>query len=160
MDAQAVDEKIRAIAAPAIAAAGVELVDVEIFGQAKRLVVRVTIDRPEGVGVEDCARFSRHLSDLLDVHDVIEPSYVLEVSSPGLDRPLKKPSDFKWAVGKRVKVTTRRPIDGENVFTGLLADFEDETVTLDIEGETVKLAISEVAKARLDVGDPFGRRKS
>lgn len=150
-------DKIMQAATPATIAAGVELLDVELFGQGGRTVVRLTIDKSEGVGIEDCASFSRHLGDILDVHEVIQSAYVLEVSSPGLDRPLKKDSDFVWALGRRVRLTLRRKLDGRHVLRGELTGYEDSRLTVERDGETRIVDQADVARARLDMGDPFKR---
>ena len=157
MKAEEIAAQIARLAAPALAAARLELVDVEVQPH-KQTLVRVLVDRPGGVGVEDCARLSRQLGDILDVHDLIASAYVLEVSSPGLDRPLKKPADFAWAVGRPVRLTTRRLVEGKNVLTGVLSGFEENVLTLESETGVFSLALDEVAKARLDI-DPFGREK-
>ena len=157
MKAEEIAAQIARLAAPALAAAGLELVDVEVWPRQKTLV-RVVIDRPGGVGVEDCARASRHLGDILDVHDPIASGYVLEVSSPGLDRPLKKPADFTWAVGRPVRLTTRAPVGGGNVLTGVLSGFEGGVLTLEAEAGVFRLGLDEVTKARLDI-DPFSQEK-
>jgi len=149
-------EKVRRLAQPALAASGLSLVDVEILGQGRKLLVRAVVDQPGGVGVEDCARLSRQLGDILEVHDLIDRPYILEVSSPGLDRALKKPSDFAWAVGKPIRLTVHQPREGQNVFSGLLTAFEDEVLTLDTGSASLKLPLSEVARARLNI-DPFRR---
>lgn len=156
MDEKEVVQRLREMASPALAATGLELVDVETGQQGKRMMVRMLVDKPGGVGVDDCAELNRFLSDLLDVHDPLEGSYILEVSSPGLDRPLKKPADFAWAVGKEVKLTMKSPGQGKNVFRGLLADFDGTTLTLEENDHQVELPLTDVAKARLDV-DPFRR---
>ena len=150
-----VTAQIRELAAPALKASGLEMVDLEVVPH-KRMLIRVIVDREGGVSVDDCAFLSRRLSDLFDVHDPIERAYVLEVSSPGLDRPLKKPSDFVWAQGKPVKVTIRRAEEGRDTFEGRLAGFEDGALTLETEAGEVRLDLSQVAKARLNV-DPFKR---
>ena len=157
MKTEEITAQIARLAAPALTATGLELVDVEVQPR-KQTLVRLVVDRPGGIGVEDCARASRQLSDILDVHDLIESGYVLEVSSPGLDRPLKKPADFAWAVGRPVRLTTRRPVEGGNVLKGILSGFEEDILTLEAETGVFSLALDEVAKARLDI-DPFGQEK-
>jgi len=156
MDQKEAAQRLRELAAPALAATGLELVDVETGWQGRRMMIRLVVDKPGGVGVDDCAELNRYLSDLLDVHDPLEGSYILEVSSPGLDRPLKKPADFAWAVGKEVKLTMKSPCQGKNVLRGLLADFDGTTLILEENDLKVELPLTEVAKARLDV-DPFQR---
>jgi len=156
LKAQDLAKKIREVTSPALIACGLDLLEVEVKPLARRLLVRAVVDSPQGVGVEDCARFSRQLGDLLDVHDFIAGSYTLEVSSPGLDRPLRKPADFFWAKGKPVKVTLKKPLEGQNVLTGTLMDFDGEVLNLKQGEQVFHLALNQVAKARLDF-DPFGR---
>src|SRR5947209_18677245 len=106
-------EKIRTIAARVAATYGVELVEVDLKGGGKARTLRITIDKPEGVTHEDCAMVSRDVSTILDVEDAVSgSSYTLEVSSPGLDRPLKSPEDYRRFTGSRLKLTTREPVNG------------------------------------------------
>jgi ribosome maturation factor RimP len=156
MDEKEAAQRLREMASPALAATGLELIDVETGRKGSRMMVRMVVDKPGGVGVDDCAELNRYLSDLLDVHDPLKGSYILEVSSPGLDRPLKKPADFAWAVGKEVKLTMKSPDRGKNVYRGLLADFDGTTLTLEENDLKVELPLIDVAKARLDV-DPYRR---
>lgn len=151
-------ERIARLAQPALAACGLELVDVETIGGQGRTTLRVVLDSSDGVGVEDCAKFSRLLGDILDVEDPIEANYVLEVSSPGLDRPLKKPAHFAWAQGKDVRITLRQPLEGRNVFRGRLVSFDEQTnkINLEVDDGELVVDLDELARARLDV-DPFGR---
>ncbi|MBW2618978.1 MAG: ribosome maturation factor RimP [Deltaproteobacteria bacterium] len=157
MKTEEIIAQIARLAAPALATDRLELVDVEVQPR-KKTLVRLVVDRPGGVGIEDCARLSRQMGDILDVHDLIESGYVLEVSSPGLDRPLKKPADFAWAVGRPVRLTSRRPVEGGNVLRGILRGFEEDVLTLEAETGVFSLALDEVAKAKLDI-DPFGQEK-
>ena len=154
--AETVTEKLKELARPALAATGLELVDVETAGDQKRLRLRVVVDKPGGVNVDDCAELNRYLSDILDVHDLIEDSYVLEVSSPGLDRPLKTEEHFAWAVGREVRLNLRRPASGRNVVVGELAAFDGRELTLRVGEESRSIPLEDVARARLHV-DPFGR---
>src|SRR5215470_14521685 len=110
-------EKIREIAGRVAGTFGVELVEVELMGGGKARTLKITIDKPEGVTHEDCANVSRDLSTVLDVEDAVAGgSYLLEVSSPGLDRKLFHAADFERFVGSRVKLTTRDPVDGNRHF--------------------------------------------
>lgn len=156
MSGSVIVEKVREVSGTALAATGLTLVDVEPANDHGRLVIRVVVDKPGGVLVDDCAELNRYLSDLLDVHDETETPYVLEVSSPGLDRKLKKPSDYEWAVGRRVRVTTRRPISKSNVFIGLLTEFDGDRLKLELDGRELELELADVARARLNI-DPFER---
>ncbi|MBI1824364.1 MAG: ribosome maturation factor RimP [Nitrospirae bacterium] len=102
-----------------------ELFDLEYAGNARKGVLKVTIDKAEGVKLEDCEKASRNISPLLDVYDFIDHQYTLEVSSPGLDRPLRKIEDFKRVIGKLVHVKTKEPIGLQKVFIGRLISVEE-----------------------------------
>jgi len=123
---------IREIAGRVATAHGVEVVEVELRGGGKARTLRITIDKPEGVTHEDCANVSREVSTILDVEDAVQgPSYTLEVSSPGLDRPLKRAEDYQRFTGSRLKLTTREPINGNRHFEARLQSFVDGKLTLE-----------------------------
>lgn len=126
-----------------------ELIDVEYLSDRGRWVLRVYIDKEGGVTLDDCAKVSGELGDLIDIKNIIEHDYVLEVSSPGLNRPLKKEADFIRAIGKKIKVRTRAPVDGRRNFSGVLRDFKEQKLALDSEGGLVSLAWSGIEKANL-----------
>ncbi|MFR8546425.1 MAG: ribosome maturation factor RimP, partial [[Clostridium] scindens] len=112
--------------------------------------LRAYIDKPGGINVDDCEVVSRRLSDILDEKDYIEEAYILEVSSPGLGRPLKKEKDFKRSLGEEVDVRTYRMIEKQKEFTGLLKDYDDATVTIEMEDGTLKtFEKSDIALIRL-----------
>ncbi len=135
---------------PVLEDLGYELVDAEYLSRQGRWVLMLFIDRPGGVTIEDCARVSREIGDLIDVEDIIEHEYVLEVSSPGLDRPLTKTEHFARAVGSRIKVRTSLPLDGRRNFTGRLARVEDGAIALQLDGGgEVSLPFDQVKKANL-----------
>ncbi|SPE45330.1 Ribosome maturation factor RimP [Candidatus Sulfotelmatobacter sp. SbA7] len=126
-------ERVREIAAHVGASSGVEVVEVDMRGSGGARRLRVFIDKPGGVTHEDCANFSRELSTILDVEDAVPGgSYVLEVSSPGLDRKLSRPADFERFTGSRVKLTTRTPVNGNRHFEGRLQSFQDGRLTLEL----------------------------
>ena len=132
-------EAIRNIAERVAATHGVELVEIELKGGGKARTLRLTIDKPEGVTHEDCANVSREVSTILDVEDVVPGgSYLLEVSSPGLDRKLLRPEDYKRFTGSRIKVMTREPVNGNRHFEGRLQSFEDGKLLLEILSEKKK----------------------
>lgn len=110
-----------------------ELVDVEYVKEGGNWYLRSYIDKPGGITVDDCEAVSRIFSEKLDQEDFIEDSYIMEMSSPGLDRPLKKEKDFKRSLGKEVEIRTYRPIEKEKEFYGILCAYDDNSVT--IEGE-------------------------
>jgi ribosome maturation factor RimP len=136
---------------PYLAAQGVELVEVE-FTQPRRgrATLRLFVDREGGINLDEIARVSRVVAELLDVHDLIRPSYTLEVSSPGLTRKLKTPRDYERYTGRLVRLTTKEPWQGKQVHRGILKGLANEEVSL-AEGETlVVIPLAEIAKARLD----------
>lgn len=126
-----------------------ELIDVEYLSDRGRWVLRIYIDKDGGVTLDDCAMVSRELGDLIDIKNFIEHQYVLEVSSPGLDRPLKKEADFIRVIGKKVKVKTRLPLDGRRSFTGRLKDYRSQELIIESEGGLITLAWSDIEKANL-----------
>lgn len=126
-----------------------ELVDVEFRREPGGRILRVFIDKPGGVTLDDCQALSRLLSRRLDEVDPIEDSYSLEVSSPGIERPLTKPKDYVRFAGHKVQVRTYGPIDGRRNFKGELLGLEDEAVVLRLEDGDVRIPVDQVAKARL-----------
>ena len=125
-------EKVQAIAERVAGSLGLEIVEIEMRGGGKSRMLRIFIDKPPGVTHEDCANLSREVSTILDVEDAVSGSYVLEVSSPGLDRKLFRPADFVRFQGSRVKLTTRTPVNGNRHFEGRLEHFESGRLTLDL----------------------------
>ena len=135
---------------PLVDAHGFELVDVEYVKEGGSWYLRAYIDKPGGIAVDDCEVISRALSDLLDEHDFIEDSYILEVSSPGLGSPLKKEKDFVRSQGELVEVRTYRAIQHQKEFTGILNAWDKGTVTLLMEdGTEMKFAREDIALIRL-----------
>lgn len=113
-----------------------ELVDVEYVKEAGTWYLRAYIDKPGGIAINDCEVVSRELSDLLDQKDFIDDSYILEVSSPGLGRPLKKERDFARSIGAEVEIRTYRMVEGRKEFTGVLEKYDSESVTVSYEDGT------------------------
>jgi ribosome maturation factor RimP len=145
-------EKITQMAQRVTLSEGLTLVDVEIKGGGGSRLLRVYIDKPEGVSHADCELVSEQLSALLDVEDPFPGSYTLEVSSPGLDRKLVKPSDFTHFVGRKARVVVREPVDDQKVLEGRLAGFEAGRVRLDLgEAGLKQVELSNIQKARLVV---------
>lgn len=131
-----------------VSAEGIELDDFEVLGGGGAKVVRVTIDADHGLDVERIAEVSRGLSRLLDEEDTIDGSYTLEVSSPGLERKLRRPEHFRKAMGREVIVKTRIPVDGAQSHRGILEDLADDTVLVSVDGVSRSISLSEVAQAR------------
>jgi len=134
---------------PKLVELGIELVDVNYTREGGHWYLRVFIDKPAGIGLEDCQLVSQTIDPLLDEHDQIPHSYTLEVSSPGLDRPLKKPSDFVKFTGKNIKLITFAPVENKRKFNGKIIGFDNNMVTLDVDGASIVLPLEKVASARL-----------
>lgn len=147
-------EKLIALAEPVARAEGCSLFDLELKMGKGSSILRVYIDKNGGVGVEDCANVSRQLGFLLDTEDVIPGAYTLEVSSPGLTRALKKPSDFQKAQGKLAAVTSRAggPGGAGGKFVGIIETAEEGKVALRLKtGELITLAMTDIKKANLEI---------
>ena len=144
-----VTDTVAQLALPAVEAAGCSLWDVEYVKEAGVWYLRLYIDKAGGVSINDCEAVSRPVSDLLDVHDPIEGSYTFEVSSAGADRALKKPEHFAQFQGSEVEVKLYRPREGRKEFVGLLRNYEDGAVTLEIDGAQVLFTRQEIALVRL-----------
>src|SRR5215510_9225531 len=125
-------EAINAIVERVTAREGLELVHWEMTGPRHNALLRIYIDKPGGVTHNDCEAVSHQVGTLLDVDDVIADSYILEVSSPGVDRPLYKPADYERFAGNRVKVRTQEPVNGQRNFRGRLLGIEGDTVKLEV----------------------------
>ena len=136
---------------PIVEGCGCELVDVEYVKEAGNWYLRGYIDKPGGITVNDCEAVSRIFSDKLDEKDFIEDSYIMEISSPGLDRPLKKEKDFARSMGKLVEVRTYRPIEKQKEFCGVLTAYDNSTVTIQEDEETRNLDRKDIALIRLAI---------
>jgi len=149
--ADMVVKKVAAVALPVLDELGLELVEVQYRREQSGWVLRLIIDKQDGVSLEDCAAASREISQLLDIEDFIEQAYNLEVSSPGLDRPLKSMADFKRFTGRMAKIKTIEPIGGEVVFIGKIQQTEGEMIILEMGRREVTIPFSQVSKARLEI---------
>ncbi len=152
-----VAERARRVLEPVLVRDGYELVEVEWVRGAGRFTLRVFIDRPGGVNVDDCQLVSRTVEPILDVEDFIEPAYDLEVSSPGVDRPLRKPEHFARYAGQRVQVKAYGPVAGtaagsppRKSWTGKLEGFQDGAVLVDVDGVLHRIPHDQIAKAHLE----------
>jgi len=152
-------ERIRALAERVAGARGLEIWDVVSRREAGRQVVRVFLDRPgpaaepeDSVGIEDCEEVSRELGTLLDVEDPLPFTYTLEVSSPGLDRPLRDPADYERFAGRLAKIVTREPVNKQTAFEGRLRGVAEEAVLLEASnGRVDRLPLRLIARGRLEV---------
>ena len=144
-------DQIEQLTAPVLAEHAVELVDLQFVHEHGQWILRYFLDKEGGVTLDDCATVSEHLGRTLDAADVIPQRYSLEVSSPGIDRPLKKESDYRRFIGQRADVTLFAPLDGRRHFRGLIESVEPGQVTLrDSEQAVFALSLANVAKAKLD----------
>ena len=134
---------------PGLLAKGLELVDVEFKKEGQNWVLRVFIDKEGGVTLEDCQKISSLVGDLIEVEEVIEPAYTMEVSSPGLNRVLKKEKDFIRFSGKKIGVQCHAPLNGRKKFAGILKDFKNQSIRLEVDGQLQIIPINRVAKANL-----------
>ncbi|MFZ5798685.1 MAG: ribosome maturation factor RimP [Desulfobulbus sp.] len=150
MSTEKVLATIEQYADPLLREMGLELVEVQFRREGHGWVLRLFIDGAQGVGLDDCVAVSRAISTWLDVEDLIEHAYHLEVSSPGLERPLKKIEDFQRFVGKKAKVKLKEPReDGQKVFIGILEQVDGEQVTILADGKEMAISFAEIARARL-----------
>jgi len=148
------EEKIRELAEPLIAMDGMEVVLVECLKMKSRWLVRVYIDKEGGVAVDDCALVSDKLGDVLDVHDVPPGQYTLEISSPGLDRPLHRDKDFVKYCGSRIHVRLLEKMDGRRDLKGELTAYEEDAdgkvVVMTVNGEILRIPRAKIARANLE----------
>jgi ribosome maturation factor RimP len=159
----AVVDRVREVAARIASTRGLEIFDVQFRREGQGMVLRVLIDRPgrgataeESVSVDDCAHVSRDLSAILDVDDVVPTAYTLEVSSPGLDRPLRGADDYRRFAGRRAKIVMREAVDGQKYFKGVLGGVEqDDTATVVIvdaeDGRRHRVPVGVITRANLEV---------
>jgi ribosome maturation factor RimP len=147
------EERAEALLEPIVKEYGCEVYDVEYVKEGSDWYLRAYIDKPEGVNIIDCENVSRAFSDKLDEEDFISDAYVLEVSSPGLGRALKKDRHLAKSIGEEVEVKTYKPIDGQKEFTGILKAFDKDTITIEMENNSetkdMTFAKSDIAVIRL-----------
>lgn len=143
------EAKTEELVLPLVEAHHFELVDVEYVKEAGTWYLRIYIDKEGGININDCELISRAFSDILDKEDYIEDAYILEVSSPGLGRPLKKEKDFERNLGEEVEIRTYQPIEKQKEFTGLLESWDKKSVTIQLEsGEKITIARADIALIR------------
>ena len=142
-------EELMKLLEPAVEQLGYELSDIEVKLGGRDGIVRLFIDKADGVGLEDCEAVSRQVSALLDVEDPLPGHYVLEVSSPGLDRRLTKVAHFQRFMGEDIRVTLRVPIEGRRNFRGALRGADEENIEVEVDGESHQLPIATIQSARL-----------
>jgi len=150
---ETVAERVWEIAEPLVTHEGLEIVDVEFRRESRGLVLRLYLDRAGGEGgvsLDDLTRVSRQLGDLLDVHDAVSGSYNLEVSSPGINRRLRRPDHFRRYLGKKVRVRTAGPLDGRRAFVGVLEAVDAEAIVVGEAGSRHSIRFAEIAQANYE----------
>lgn len=147
-----VEKKIHLLADSLSDAYGVEIVDVKLAGSSRKPVVRVFIDKKTGVTLDECEKFSRSLSAVLDVENPIQESYILEVSSPGLDKPLRSIKDFKRNLGRLCRIAAVNNFEKRSSFTGRIKDIENEQVILEMNNGTIMhVPLKNIIRAKLEI---------
>jgi ribosome maturation factor RimP len=143
--------RVRELILPVLQVQEVELVDTEFIKAGKRYTLRLFLDKPGGITLDDCAALSHLIGEIIDVHDVVEHAYTLEVSSPGLTRPLKTVADFQRFTGSLARITVRGGTGKRSVFRGELVGVEGETVALREGSQIHRIPLAEIVRARLDI---------
>lgn len=143
------EQKAEALLEPIVEANNFELVDVEYVKEGSDYYLRAYIDKESGITIDDCELVSRAFEEKLDKENFIKDPYVLEVSSPGLTRPLKKEKDFARSIGKLIEIKTYKAINKEKSFTGTLKSYDDDTVTIDLNGALLSIERANISLIRL-----------
>jgi len=147
--ADTVINKIHELAVPIINEHNLDLVNIEYVRESRGRVVRITLDKEGGVTLNDCTKVSKELGYILEVKDVVTHPYHLEVSSPGLERPLITQKDYEKFLGRKVAIKTSEPLNGQKIFKGTLQSIQDGNVHLDIDGKSWKIPFTTINKAKL-----------
>ena len=134
---------------PVVNGMGYDLIEIEHFPNPKHGVLRLYIDKEDGITIDDCSDVSRQISALIDVEDPVRGQFNLEVSSPGMDRPLRKVKDFQRFTGSKVKLKTIMPFDGQRNFSGKLLEANEESVVIETDTEEITIPMSALEKARV-----------
>ena len=152
MVTNSIDEQLLTITKEVVSDLGFDLIDIELTGNRSQQVIRVYIEKPGGILLSDCVAVSRKLGECLDEKDVIDNSYRLEISSPGIERPLRKIQDYERYVGHRVRIRLQGRLKGKRRIAGKLVEVEDNIVRIISQnGEKVSFSLADIAKANLDV---------
>jgi len=146
-----IETMVEQLARPYLEAGGFELVDIEYVKEGGNWFLRVFVDKEGGIDIDECGKISEYLSEKLDETDPIPNAYFLEVSSPGAERPLKKPEDFRRAIGKHVFVSTYEPVGGMKEFEGKLRSYSEEQLAVQVGNHTYEIPRNKVAMARLAI---------
>lgn len=151
MGKSSITQSVEEMVEPVLSSENLELVDVQYLKEGKNWYLRIFIDKPGGVTVDDCQKASSAIGDLIEIEDVINSNYILEVSSPGLDRPLKKEKDFLRYKGRKIQATTFSPINDQRNFKGVITGFQEGRLELETQCGQVNISLDNLAKARLEI---------
>jgi ribosome maturation factor RimP len=143
------EQELETLLTPTVAALGLRVWGIEYLGQGKHSMLRIYIDRDEGVTIDDCEAVSKQVSELLDVEEVLTSSYTLEVSSPGMDRVLFKPEQYAESIGETVDVRLNYPFEGRRRVVGALTGLENDEVVVQVEDSEYLIPLSNVQRARI-----------
>lgn len=160
MNSKRIEENVENLVEPVISDLGYDYVDCSFLQLQGRWILRIMIDAQSVITVDDCARVSRAIEDLIEVEDVISVSYSLEVSSPGLDRPLKRKRDFENFAGSEIKLKTKKPLDGRRNYRGILKGMSGEKILIYVDGSTFEVPIEMLSKAKLVPGEDLLKKRS
>lgn len=144
-------EKVKEIAEGYVAAHGIEIVDVMYRREQQGMVLRILADTPEGITIRECEEFNNFLSEALDKEDAIQDRYILEISSPGLDRPIKTDRDFERSMGRELEITTFEAIDGRKTHDGALVGMDKDNIVIENDGVSTVVPKNKIALARLKI---------
>lgn len=146
-----IEEAVLKLARQVAEEQGIEVIGANLFGRGRRMLLRVTIDKDGGVTLDDCERFSRSFESLLEAEDPIQNAYTLEVSSPGLDRPLTTVKDFERNIGRLARIITKEKIDNQNFFIGRIISVTGNMIKLDSDKKEREIPFENISKARLKI---------
>ena len=150
MDFEKMLEKVDQVVTPLITSLGLELIEREFGSQHGQFVLRLYIDRPEGgITIDDCERVSKTVEDPLESAGIIPRQYTLEVSSPGVDRPLRRPQDFERFIGSRVVIKMKEQVEGSRNFTGLIKGYKEGIILLSVDGQDCSIPLKLLSKAHV-----------
>lgn len=146
-----ITDRVKEIAEVYLKDNGIELIDIVFRREGSALVLRIVVDTPKGITVSECTGFNKFLSEVLDREDVIQDRYTLEVTSPGLDRPIKTDRDFERSIGKKLELTTFEAVDGRKTHEGLLVGMDKDNVVIERQGTSTVISRDKIALARLKI---------
>jgi len=145
-------QEIFQLVEPILKVENLELVDVEYKKEGKHWYLRIFIDKISGITLSDCQKISHRIEDLIEIESLINQRYILEVSSPGLDRPLKKERDFLRNKDRKIRLATLSPIQDKKRFSGVIKDVQDDSLVLETEGRLMRIPLTIITKAKLEIG--------